>query len=169
MFAKESDILAFAMRPIQFLKNIIHRAARETLMVLPRRKRYRVLRFFADYDPAPSPRLIFKIAETREELEACFRLLHDVYVSQGFMERDPSGMRVTVYHALPTTTTLCAIFDGKVVGTLSLIRESAIGFPLQRIVDLTSVRAKRGNIAEVSALAIHPAFRDWAAWSCSRC
>ena len=62
MFAKESDILAFAMRPIQFLKNIIHRAARETLMVLPRRKRYRVLRFFADYDPAPSPRLIFKTA-----------------------------------------------------------------------------------------------------------
>ena len=159
MIAKESVILAFAMRPIQFLKNIIFHAARETLMILPRRKRYRVLRFFADYDPAPSPRLIFKIAETREELEACFRLLHDVYVSQGFMEPDPSGMRVTVYHALPTTTTLCAIFDGKVVGTLSLIRESAIGFPLQRIVDLTSVRAKRGNIAEVSALAIHPAFQ----------
>ena len=159
MVAKESIILAFAMRPIQILKNIIFHAARETLMILPRRKRYRVLRFFADYDPAPSPRLIFKIAETREELEACFRLLHDVYVSQGFMEPDPSGMRVTVYHALPTTTTLCAMFDGKVVGTLSLIRESAIGFPLQRIFDLTSVRAKRGNIAEVSALAIHPAFQ----------
>lgn len=159
MIAKESVILAFAMRPIQFLKNIIFQAVRESLMILPRRKRYRVLRFFADYDPAPSPRLIFKIAETREELEACFRLLHDVYVRQGFMEPDPSGMRVTIYHALPTTTTLCAIFDGKVVGTLSLIRESAIGFPLQRIVDLTSVRAKRGNIAEVSALAIHPAFQ----------
>ena len=149
------------MRPIQFVKNIIYRATREALMVLPRRKRYRVLRFFADYDPAPSPRLTFKIAETREELEACFRLLHDVYVSQGFMKPDASGMRVTIYHALPTTTTLCAMFDGKVVGTLSLIRESAIGFPLQRIFDLTSVRAKRGNIAEVSALAIHPAFQDF--------
>ena len=120
MFAKESDILAFAMRPIQFLKNIIHRAARETLMVLPHRKRYRVLRFFADYDPAPNPRLTFKIAETREELEACFRLLHDTYVRRGFMQPDPSGLRVTIYHALPTTTTLCAKYDGKVVGTLSL-------------------------------------------------
>ena len=89
MIAKERVILAFAMRPIQFLKNIIFHAEREALLILPRRKRYRVLRFFADYDPAPSPRLIFKIAETREELEACFRLLHDVYVSQGFMEPDP--------------------------------------------------------------------------------
>ena len=159
MIQGKDNILAFAMRPIRLLKDITDRAVRQFLLPLPRRKRYRILRFFAHYDPAPSPRLVFKIAETREELEACFRLLHDVYVSQGFMEPDPSGMRVTVYHALPTTTTLCAIFDGKVVGTLSLIRESAIGFPLQRIVDLTSVRAKRGNIAEVSALAIHPAFQ----------
>ena len=90
--------------------------------------------------------------QTKEELEACFRLLHDAYVRRGYMKPDPSGMRVTIYHALPTTTTLCALFDGKVVGTISLIRESAIGFPLQRIFDLTSVRAKRGNIAEVSAL-----------------
>jgi GNAT superfamily N-acetyltransferase len=75
------------------------------------------------------------------------------------MTPDPSGMRVTIYHALPTTTTLCAKFDDQVVGTLSLIRESAIGFPLQRIFDLTGVREKEGQIAEVSALAIHPRFR----------
>ncbi len=147
------------MRPIRFLKDITHRAARRTLSLLPRRKRYRVLRFFAEYDPAPSPRLVLKIAETREELEACFRLLHEVYVRRGYMERDPSGMRVTIYHALPTTTMLCAKFDGKVVGTLTLIRDSAIGFPLQRIVDLSSVRARRGNIAEASALAIDPDYQ----------
>lgn len=147
------------MRPIRFLNEVIHQAARKALSLLPRRKRYRVLRFFAEYDPAPSTRLVFKIAETREELEACFRLLHDVYVQRGYMQRDPSGMRVTIYHALPTTTILCAKFDGKVVGTLSLIRESAIGFPLQRVFDLSSVRARRGNIAEVSALAIHPEFQ----------
>ena len=148
------------MRPIRLLKDITDRAVRQFLLPLPRRKRYRILRFFAHYDPAPSPRLVFKIAETREELEACFRLLHDVYVRHGYMEPDPSGMRVTIYNALPTTTTLCALFDNKVVGTLSLIRESAIGLPLQRIFDLTSVRAKRGNIAEVSGLAIHPAFQQ---------
>ena len=68
-------------------------------------------------------------------------------------------MRVTIYHALPTTTTLCAKFDGEVVGTMSLIRESLFGFPLQAIFDLNQVRALKGQIAEVSALAVHPKYR----------
>ncbi|MFZ2295018.1 MAG: hypothetical protein WAW46_08270, partial [Polaromonas sp.] len=67
---------------------------------------------------------------------------------------------VTIYHALPTTTTLCAKFDGEVVGTLSLIRESVFGFPLQSIFDLHKIRENKGRIAEVSALAIHPKFRN---------
>ncbi len=45
------------------------------------------------------------------------------------------------------------------VGTLSLIRESVFGFPLQAIFDLKEVRARGGKIAEVSALAVHPDFR----------
>ena len=76
------------------------------------------------------------------------------------MRPDPSGMRVTIYHALPTTTTLCAKFDGEVVGTISLIRESVFGFPLQSIFDLHEIREKKGKIAEVSALAVHPKFRN---------
>jgi GNAT superfamily N-acetyltransferase len=69
-------------------------------------------------------------------------------------------MRITIYHALPTTTTLCAKFDGEVVGTISLIRESVFGFPLQSIFDLHGIREKKGRVAEVSALAVHPKFRN---------
>jgi GNAT superfamily N-acetyltransferase len=137
----------------------LNQAARKLFSMLPQNSRHNVYRAFVDCDPSPTERLVLKIADTQEELEACFRLLHDAYVSSGFMSPDPSGMRVTIYHALPTTTTLCAKLDGKVVGTLSLIRESAIGFPLQRIFDLTAVREKEGNIAEVSALAVHPRYR----------
>ena len=155
----ETKHSAIAMRPLLLLKNIASRIGRHALKILPRRRRYRLYRHFALYDPAPSPRLALKIAETREELEACFRLLHDSYIAEGFMPPAPSGLRVTIYHALPTTTMLCAKYDGQVVGTVSLIRESAMGFPIQRIFDLTSVRTKRGKIAEVSALAIHPDFR----------
>lgn len=126
---------------------------------LPRDIRFAIYRSFVDCDPAPSERLVLKIADTQEELEACFTLLHDAYVESGFMQPDPSGMRVTIYHALPTTTTLCAKWDGEVVGTISLIRESAFGFPLQKIFDLSGVRLKGGNLAEVSALAVHPKFR----------
>lgn len=140
-------------------RKFVRESIRKLISWLPRKKRFEIFRSFADCNPAPSERLVLKIAETKEELEACFTVLHDAYVDSGFMKPDPSGMRVTIYHALPTTTTLCAKYDGKVVGTISLIRESALGFPLQQIFDLTSVRKKEGLIAEVSALAIDRKFR----------
>ena len=141
------------------LRKRFHQGLRKVFSALPRETRFAVYRSFVDCDPAPSDRLVLKIAESREELEACFSLLHDAYVESGFMRPDASGMRVTIYHALPTTTTLCAKWDGEVVGTISLIRESAFGFPLQKVFDLSAVRQKAGNLAEVSALAVHPAFR----------
>ena len=146
------------MPAIARLRFLVTQTARKLFSMLPQKSRHNVYRSFVDCRE-PNKRLVLKIAETQEELEACFTLLHDAYVSSGFMTPDPSGMRVTIYHALPTTTTLCAKFDDQVVGTLSLIRESAIGFPLQRIFDLTDVREKEGQIAEVSALAVHPRFR----------
>ena len=137
----------------------MHQTLRKVFSFFPRTLRFAVYRSFVDCDPKPDKRLVLKIAETKEELEACFRLLHDAYVGSGFMRPHPSGMRVTTYHALPTTTTLCAKFDGEVVGTISLIRESIFGFPLQSIFDLHEIREKKGRIAEVSALAVHPKFR----------
>ncbi|MDQ8021371.1 MAG: PilZ domain-containing protein [Moraxellaceae bacterium] len=127
---------------------------------LPRRARSAVYRNMVRCDQLPSPRLTFKLAETEEELEACFRLLHDAYVAAGFMQPDVSGLRVTVYHALPTTTTLLAKFDDRVVGTVSLIRESVLGFPLQKIFDISAIRRVGGNIAEVSALAVDRRFQS---------
>ncbi len=140
-------------------KKLLHQGLRRAFSFFPRPVRFGIYRSFVDCDPSPDSRLVLKIAETKEELEACFKLLHDAYVSSGFMQPAASGMRVTIYHALPTTTTLCAKYDGEVVGTISLIRESVFGFPLQAIFDLNAVRAKKGKIAEVSALAVHPKFR----------
>ena len=111
------------------------------------------------FDFSPDPRLVLKVAETRDELEACFRLLHDAYVEFGYMQPQRSGMRITPYHALPTTSTLCAKYDGEVVGTISLIRDGVFGFPVQRAFDLQGVRQQGGPIAEASALAVDPRFR----------
>ena len=137
----------------------MRQAIRTSVALLPKSWRFALFRSMATCDPAPDPRLVLKIAETEAELEACFALLHDAYVNEGFMKPDPSGLRATLYHALPTTTTLCATLNGEVIGTLSLIRESPMGFPLQAIFDLTEVRALGGQIAEVSSLAVHPRFR----------
>jgi hypothetical protein len=140
-------------------RKIVRQGLRKAFAFLPRSLRFSVYRSFVDCDPNPDARLVLKIADTREELEACFTLLHDAYVGSGFMQPDPSGLRATVYHALPTTTTLCAKFDGEVVGTISLIRESSFGFPMQAIFDLSEIHAEKGKIAEISALAVHPKFR----------
>lgn len=108
-----------------------------------------------DCDAPAHPGLELKIADSVDELEACFRILHDAYVAAGFMRPHPSGLRVTVYHALPTTTTLCAKVDGVVVGTVSIVRDGAFGYPMQSAFELGPVRASGGQIAEISALAIH--------------
>jgi len=133
---------------------------RAALGSLPRDTRFALYRRMVDCDASPDSRLTLGIAATQQDLEACFALLHDAYVASGFMNPEPSGLRVTPYHALPTTTTLCARFDGQIVGTLSIIREGVFGFPMQSVFDLTEVRAQAGRIAEISALAIHPQFRN---------
>ena len=146
------------------LRRDVRRWLRGVVQSLPDRWRFALYRTMIECDTSPDSRLQLKIAETKEELEACFRLLHDAYVMSGFMKPDPSGMRITKYHALPTTTTLCATFDGRIVGTLSLIRDGVFGFPLQTAFDISGLRAKGGNIAEISALAIHPEFRNTGGW-----
>ena len=133
------------------VKRLFHQALRKIFSFFPRSVRFVVYRRFVDCDPKPDKRLVLKIAQTKEELEACFKLLHDAYVGSDFMQPDPSGMRVTIYHALPTTTTLCAKFDGEVVGTISLIRESIFGFPLQSIFDLQEIREKKGSVGTCRA------------------
>jgi GNAT superfamily N-acetyltransferase len=141
------------------LKKKFKQGLRKLFNFLPQSLRYNFYRSMVNCDPEPDVRLQLKIAETQEELEECFHILHDAYVASGFMKPDPSGLRCTPYHALPTTTTLCAIYDGRVVGTISMIREGVFGFPLQSVFDLEGIRAKGGNIAEISALAVHPDFR----------
>ena len=136
-----------------------HRSLRQALARLPRETRFALYRRLAQCDPHPPADLVLKIAETQDELEACFGLLHDAYVASGFMRPHPSGLRVTAWHALPTTTTVCAQVGGEVVGTLSMVREGVFGLPLQSAFDLAPVRRRPGQLAEISALAVRRDYR----------
>ncbi|MES2948261.1 MAG: hypothetical protein V4858_06930 [Pseudomonadota bacterium] len=142
-----------------FKRGFTNFVKRNLFRCVPKKGRFALYRSFFKCDQTLPEDLTFKIAETQEEIEACLALLHDAYVSSGFMKRDHSGLRVTVFHALPTTTTLCAKIGDRVVGTLSLIREGPFGFPLQKVFDLQALREKTGAIAEVSALAVHRCYR----------
>lgn len=98
--------------------------------------------------------LELRIAKTKDELSAAFRLLHDNYVRSGFMQPHESKMRLTPYHLLPSTTTLIACIGDKVVGTVSLVRSGTFGTPLESIYDISEYRKRGERIAEVSSLSV---------------
>ena len=99
------------MKIFTALRNLTHKAARKALSMLPRRRRFGIYRSFVECDPAPNTRLVLKIADTREELEACLSLLHDSYVDSGFMTPDPSGMRVTSRPTMVMTPPIMVIIS----------------------------------------------------------
>jgi hypothetical protein len=144
------------------MKSLLHdfgeKLAGRVFDLLPERLRAAAHEPSLRLDKPLSKKFVFKLAQTQAELEACFRLLHDEYVKAGLMEPDPSGMRVTIYHALPTTSMLMCRYGQQVVGTVSLIRKSKLGFPMQQAFNLEEVFQIGGNVAEVSALAVSSRF-----------
>ncbi|MBY0415621.1 MAG: GNAT family N-acetyltransferase, partial [Bdellovibrionales bacterium] len=133
---------------------------RHLLTFLPESLRYSLMRKKVRINPAwPSPNLQIKIAETEEELESAYKLLHDSYVKAGYMNPHPTGMRVLPQHLLPQTTTIVAVWSGKIIGTLSLIRDNPFGLPLEKIFDVNDRRANGRRLAEVSSLAVDPKYR----------
>ncbi|MFM8314820.1 MAG: N-acyl amino acid synthase FeeM domain-containing protein, partial [Deltaproteobacteria bacterium] len=131
---------------------------RKAIGLLPRKIRYEVFRNRVSI-PSNNPEIIFKLAQTQSELEQAFQILHDAYVGSGFMKAHPSGMRITPYHALPSTSTLIATRDNKVIATVSIIRDSGLGLPLESIFNIKELKEKGRRVAEISSLAIHHSYR----------
>lgn len=111
--------------------------------------------------PIPEPDIHFKVAMERSELETAYALLHDCYVRAGLTDPHPSGLRCTVFTALPYTTTIVTMQGDRVIGTVSLIRDSSLGFPSDCVyrAENDRYREKGRRMLEVSALAVHPDFR----------
>jgi hypothetical protein len=104
----------------------------------------------------------FKMAETKEEFEQAFSLLHKYYVQKKMTGTFSSGVYLTLYHALPQTQMLIAVHQEKVIATLSLIRQSPIGLPIEKNFCLKAFSSLDG-LGEVSDLALETEFQDRAA------
>jgi hypothetical protein len=103
---------------------------------------------------------VFCVARTKSELEQAYSILHDCYVSEGYMLKHPTGMRVTPYHALPSTTTLIVKHKGDVVATVSIIKEGILGFPSDKIIKADDILLSGERIGEISSLAIRKDFQS---------
>ncbi|MBN1587793.1 MAG: hypothetical protein JW937_10265 [Candidatus Omnitrophica bacterium] len=98
----------------------------------------------------------FRVAQNAGDLEQAYALVHKEYLSRGYTHPSDSGVKVSIYNALPTTTTFVAVAEGQVIGTVSLIGDSTLGVPMDRIYkpELDELRSRNLKLAEASMLAV---------------
>ncbi len=99
--------------------------------------------------------VIHKIAATRDERSAAFRLVYDSYLRAGLGEPNEHQMRVTPYHLLPTTEIFIATCDEKVIFTMSLMIDGQLGLPMEVAYgpEIEARRLQGLRLGEVSCLA----------------
>jgi len=99
-----------------------------------------------------------KIAATHDEWHDAFALVYESYVRSGLTQPNLHGVRIIPHHLLPTTSTLIARLGSEVIGTMTLVRDSEMGVPLEAVYrrDVEAMRAQGIAFAEVSCLATRP-------------
>jgi hypothetical protein len=109
------------------------------------------------------PGLVVRSAVHPTDRVRAHRLVHDVYVECGYIDAEPLGVRRRVWEQLPTTRTLVAELDGTVVGTASLVVDGPLGLPMEAAfgAEVHERRCARRRLAEVTGLAVAPAFRNF--------
>ncbi|MEC9282880.1 MAG: hypothetical protein VX642_09220, partial [Bdellovibrionota bacterium] len=136
------------------LVKMMLRRSYKLLGYLPVQLRAPIIRSQLNLNYSYIPGIKIKVAETKEEIEQAYKILHDTYLETNLIDKESSGLRVTKYHALPTTT-LCVVkhFE-KVIGTFTIIQDSIFGLPIDVTSDITELRKRNSKIAEISSLAI---------------
>lgn len=129
------------------------------LTYLPKKVRAPLLRsqFQISYDLPKE--LILKQAETTDEITQALNLVYQSYIDLDYMDPNEAQLRLTKYNILPTTIILIAKYNDEVVGTLSIIPDSALGIPSELTFNIDNYRNNNIHIAEISSLAIKKGFR----------
>ncbi len=131
------------------------KALKLLIEALPKQVRFKVIRRLVKLDEKTIPKnLMIKIAETQEEFQQAYHILYDAYVECGYQKKNSNELRIIKYFALPTTTTIIAKIDDKVIGTMSLIRRGPMGIPLEKEFDIANIIGQGKSIVEISSLAI---------------
>lgn len=100
---------------------------------------------------------IYRVARTKQELKEVFSLVYKEYQKRGYIPKGyKSRLRISLFNALPSTTTFVAKQGKDVVAGVTLISDSSMGLPMDKLykAELDELRKKGRKIAEVSQLAI---------------
>lgn len=108
-----------------------------------------------DFSQATTSDIVCRIASSRADREAAFRLVYNAYLQAGLATSNSFGLRVTPYHLLPTTEIFIATYQEEVIFTLSLIIDGDLGIPLEAVFpEEVAERRQQGIlVSEVSCLA----------------
>lgn len=136
----------------------MNRLQKKLIEKMPKRLRRRLTQSYLEF-PESLPGLQFKIAETIDEFEQASKVLHDSYVRAGFMEPNSEGLRIIPQFFFPSTAIMIAKEGDRVIGTMSHIRDNALGLPMEKLFNLRDLRKGGGRLTEVSSLALHPDYR----------
>jgi len=113
-------------------------------------------------DTAKATGYVFKVTETREEVESALQVVYTCYRQFGLVDASPIGARVTFHHVLPDTRILIAKKDGEIHSTLTKVVDSAFGLPMEHEFEdsLRPLREKGARLAEITSLATLAEYRQ---------
>lgn len=99
--------------------------------------------------------IAYKLAASREERTAAFRLVYHAYIRAGLIEPNPSQLRITPYQLQPSSNIFIAVLRDEVISTVSLIADGSLGLPMESIYveEVARLRENGLRFGEVSSLA----------------
>ena len=99
-----------------------------------------------------------RIAATREDRRAAFRLTYAAYLGSGLTVCNRHRMRVTPYQLLASTDMFVAEIAGEISATVTLVADGDLELPMQLLypAEINDRRASGLFLGEVSCLAHRP-------------
>ena len=142
------------MRLINKLKQKkIKRFFWELMLRTPSFLRKRIIRSRFEINYNMNENIVFKQAQSKKEIDTALSLVYEAYLGLKYIDSNVQNLHFTKYLGLPTTVILVIKIGEEVVGTMSIVQDSALGLPCDTTWNLDEVR-KKGKIAEISALCI---------------
>lgn len=91
-----------------------------------------------------------------DEMKDAFSLVYKTYLQSGLQKTDRSSMRIGFYNLLPSSYQVIVKRNGKVCGTLTLVRETDGRLPIDELFskEIDRIRETGATICEFSALAV---------------
>lgn len=97
----------------------------------------------------------YRVARTRDELEKSYCLVYKEYLKRGYLKESNSSLKISLFNALPQTTTFVSLFENEVFATATVIPDSPLGLPMDAIYhqEMGVLRKHNKKICEISMLA----------------